>query len=75
MTAGERLIEQGVQKGIQQGIQQGQRIVLLQQIRRRFGADMDEDIERRVANASSEQLAVWADRVLTAATVAELLVD
>jgi hypothetical protein len=32
-------------------------------------------MERRVAAASAEQVEVWAERVLSAATLAELLAD
>jgi predicted transposase/invertase (TIGR01784 family) len=83
MTAGERLIQQGeergiqkgVQQGIQQGVQQGERMLLLRQVRRRFGNQVDAEIERRLAAASPEQIATWADRVLSAATITELFAD
>jgi hypothetical protein len=69
MTAGERLIQQGRQ----QGIQQGERGVLLRQLRARFGNEVDASIERRVEAASDEQIGLWLVRVLSAATVAELM--
>jgi hypothetical protein len=75
MTAGERLIQKGVEQGIQQGIQQGERALLLRQLRKRFGHQVDGDVERRLATASAEQIVTWADRVLSAATLAELLAD
>src|SRR5439155_1425209 len=56
MTAGERLIEQG----IQQGIEQGERKLLLYQLRRRFGEDVNAATEQRIATASGEQLELWA---------------
>lgn len=71
MTVGEQLIQQGRQ----QGIQEGERGLLLRQLRKRFGAEVSADTERRVAAASSEQIALWAERVLSAATLAELLAD
>jgi trans-2-enoyl-CoA reductase len=49
--------------------------VLLRLLRRRFGAEVDGEIERRVAVAPGEQIEVWAERVLSAATLAELLAD
>lgn len=67
MTAGQRLIEQGVQ--------QGERSLLLRQLRKRFGDQVTVDIERRLATASTEQIATWAERVLSAATLPELLAD
>jgi len=67
MTIGEVLI--------QQGRQEGERGLLLRQLRKRFGPQVNDDTERRVATASPEQLALWADRVLSVATLAELLAD
>jgi hypothetical protein len=89
MTAGERLIQQGVeqgiqqglqqgvqqglQQGVQQGMQQGERALLLRLLRKRFGAEVSADIELRVHAATPEQIALWADRVLSAQTLGELL--
>jgi hypothetical protein len=71
MTIGEAFIQQGRQ----QGIQEGERGVLLRQLRKRFGAQVNDDTEQRVAAASPEQIALWLDRVLSAATLTELLAD
>jgi predicted transposase/invertase (TIGR01784 family) len=77
MTAGERLIQQGeergLQRGLQEGIQQGERALLLRLLRKRFGTQVDADAERRVAAASPGQVATWAERVLSATTLEELL--
>ena len=75
MTAGERLIQKGVEQGIQQGIQQGERALLLRQLRKRFGHQVDTNAEQRLATASAEQINLWAERVLSAATLPELLAD
>jgi len=75
MTAGERLIQQGEARGIQQGIQQGERGLLLRQLRKRFGTQVDAVVELRLEAASGEQIATWADRVLSAATLDQLLAD
>jgi hypothetical protein len=71
MTAGERLIQQGEELGIQLG----ERRALLRLLRQRFGNQVDTDTARRVARASAEQITTWVDRVLSAATLAELLAD
>jgi hypothetical protein len=63
VTAGQKLIEQG------------ERTVLLRQLRRRFGGEVDAPVEQRVATASIEQVELWADRVLSASTLAELFAD
>ncbi len=69
MTAGERLIQQGEERGIQEG----ERSLLL--LRQRFGSQVDSDTERRLASATAEQIGTWAERVLSAASRAELLAD
>jgi predicted transposase YdaD len=75
MTAGERLIQQGEDRGIQKGIEQGERALLLRLLRKRFGSQVDHDTERRVAAASAEQIATWAEGILSTTTLAELLAD
>lgn len=78
MTAGERLIEQGVQQGIQQRIQR-ERTILLRLLKQRFGDEVDLNIERRLATASVERIDTWLERVterpLTDVTLAELLAE
>ncbi|MEO7731757.1 MAG: hypothetical protein ABIY55_12345 [Kofleriaceae bacterium] len=75
MTAGERVIQQGEERGIQKGVQQGERAMLLRLVRVRFGSQVDGETARRFARGSTEQVATWAERVLSAATLAELLAD
>jgi flagellar biosynthesis/type III secretory pathway protein FliH len=69
----EQGVKQGLEQGVKQGLEQGERKVLLRQLRRRFGAEVDGEIERRVATVAVEQIEVWAERVLSAATLTELL--
>jgi predicted transposase/invertase (TIGR01784 family) len=71
MTAGERLIQQGEDRGIQKG----ERALLLRLLRKRFGHHVGTDVEQRLAAASPEQIATWAERVLSDTTLAELLAD
>jgi predicted transposase/invertase (TIGR01784 family) len=71
MTAGERLIQQGEERGIQMG----ERGMLLRVLRQRFGTQVDAEAERRLATASADQIDRWAERVLSAATLAELFGD
>jgi len=58
-----------------EAIQQGERKLLLRLLRRRFGAAVDGETERRVAAAPAEQIELWAERVLSAATLAALISD
>lgn len=69
------IAEQYRQEGRQQGIEQGERRVLLRQLRMRFGAQVNDDTERRLAAAAPERITLWLDRVLSAATLGELLAD
>jgi hypothetical protein len=65
---------EAIQEAVEQGVER-ERKLLLRLLRRRFGADVDGEIERRVAAAPVEQVEIWAERVLSAATLAELLAD
>jgi len=66
---------EAIQEGVKQGLEQGERKLLLRQLRQRFGSEISGEIERRVAAASAEQIDLWAERILSAATMAELLAD
>ena len=68
-------IEQGRQQGIERGIQQGVQGVLLRLLRQRFGHAVNAEVEQRVATASLEQVEAWTGRVLSAATLAEVIAD
>ena len=61
-------------QGKERGIVRGYRMYLLRQLRIRFGNQVDDDILWRLGEAGSEQLLRWADRVLSEATLAEVLV-
>jgi hypothetical protein len=75
MTAWDRLEERSEQRGIQKGVLQGERALLLRQLRKRFVNEVDVDTERRLASASADQIATWAERVLSAPSLAEILAD
>jgi hypothetical protein len=68
-------VQQGREQGVKEGLEQGERKLLLRLLRRRFGAAVDGEIERRVATARAEQVEIWAERVLSAKTLTELLAD
>jgi len=83
VTAAQQYIEQGRREGRQEGHQEGRQEgrqeakteVLLRLLRRRFGEAVDADIERRIAAGSVQQIDTWTDRVISAATLAELFAD
>lgn len=60
-----------VEKGRQQGIQE----LLLLLLRQRFGDAVDVHVEQCIAKASIEQIEAWTERLLSAATLAEVLAD
>jgi len=71
VTAGQQIR----QEGIEQGRREGECALLLRQLRRRFGTAVNAEIEQRIATASIEQIDTWAERVLSVATLTELLAD
>jgi predicted transposase YdaD len=72
MTAGEQLIERGRKDGLEKGLRAGQEQILLKLLRARFGA-LPDAAAARIHAADSARLDAWADRVLTAATLDDVL--
>jgi hypothetical protein len=66
------LEERGRLKGLDEGRLEGQRSMLLKMLRSRFGP-LPEAAATRLQSADAPQLEAWAERVLTAATLAEVL--
>jgi predicted transposase YdaD len=65
-------LARGQLEGLARGQLDGQRKLLLKQLRARFG-DLPEVAVARVNGADATQLDVWAERVLSAPTLAEVL--
>jgi len=63
---------QGMEKGLQQGRLEGEVALLLRQLELRFG-ELDETSRTRVHRADAETLLLWGERVLTAASLAEVI--
>jgi predicted transposase YdaD len=76
VTAGEQLIERGRQEGLakgrKEGLKEGQAEMLLKQLRLRFGA-LPEEAALKVYAADAATLERWAEQVLTARSLAEVL--
>lgn len=64
-------LQQGLQRGLQQGRIEGEATLLQRQIERKFGP-VNEATRARLAGAGSETLLMWGERVLTAASLAEV---
>ena len=72
MTLAERLLTRGRQEGWLEGWQ----VVLQRQLSKRFGTDiLDIRLQERLRTATPEQLDLWAERILDAATVEEVFAD
>ena len=70
MTAAQRLREEGRAEGRAEG----RTALLLRQLRLRFGP-LPEDMLQRVRAADEATLDIWAERILTAATLSEVLTE
>jgi predicted transposase YdaD len=70
----QRAREEGREEGREQGREEGQRATLLKLLRLRF-QELPDDALARVEAATSEQLDLWAERILTANTLDEVLAD
>lgn len=57
-----------IEEGVERGLARGRREMLLRQLHKRFG-DLSEHVKDRIARADVAQLDLWADNVLTAATL------
>ena len=64
-----------VREDKERGIVKGYRMYLLRQLRIRFGNQVDDDTLWRLGEADSKQLLRWSERMLTEATLAEVLFD
>ena len=68
----QRAMRQGRDEGHQEGRQEGERAILLRQLRRRFGT-LSDATATRIASADPATLLEWADRVLTAQKLEDVL--
>ncbi|MDY0074133.1 MAG: DUF4351 domain-containing protein [Thauera sp.] len=64
-------LEQGLERGREQGLDQGKQAILDRQLSRRFGP-LDTQTRVRLTTASSEQLDLWAERLLDADSIDEV---
>jgi len=73
-TAADRLREEGRREGRQEGRLEGERTMLLRMLTARFG-QLPATVTARVGAAAVEEIEGWAERVLVAKTLAEVLGD
>ena len=69
--------QQGMQKGMQQGLQEGRQVegvlLLTKLLHRRFGSIPD-DMQQRLAHASTEELETWAENLMDATTLEDVFI-
>lgn len=73
-SVAEKLQEQGERRGLERGLAEGQRKIVLKQLRTRFG-ELSEAVVARVNAADGGRLELWAERVLSAPTLADVLAE
>jgi predicted transposase/invertase (TIGR01784 family) len=64
---------EGLLEGKQEGRQEGEALLLIRQIKRRFGTISAENL-KRLQSASPEQLEQWADNILDAASIEDVFI-
>jgi predicted transposase/invertase (TIGR01784 family) len=67
-----RGIARGREEGKAEGRAEGKAEVILRQLRLRFGV-VPEAVKQRILTAASDDLDIWADRIITAASVEEVV--
>jgi predicted transposase YdaD len=72
MTAAQKLIAEGEARGEARGRAEGKAELLVRLLGRRFGA-LSEATREKVFQASPERLDAWAERVITAQSLEEVL--
>ena len=73
VTSIERIAERrGRELGHSTGLQEGRTALLRRQLGRKFGA-LPDWAEARLAQATDEELLLWADRILDAGSLAEVM--
>jgi hypothetical protein len=65
-------IEKGRQEGRQEGIAKGERAILVKQLALKFGT-LDPETQAKIDAAPPPDLELWAERILTASTVDEVV--
>jgi predicted transposase/invertase (TIGR01784 family) len=72
VNVADQLREEGRQQGLQQGLLEGRRELLLKQLSARFGS-LPQTAVLRVNSADAGEIDQWAERILTAPSLADVL--
>jgi predicted transposase YdaD len=75
MTLAEQLRQEGRQKGRQEGRQEERTELFNRLLRKRFGSVLDAHVQKRLQNATPDQIDRWFDRILEAGSIEDVLDD
>jgi predicted transposase/invertase (TIGR01784 family) len=68
--------QEGLEKGLEKGLEEGRQAVIQRQLAKRFGRNaLAPQFEERLSKATSEQLDLWAEKLLDAKSVDEVFRD
>ena len=67
----EKGLEKGIEKGMEKGIGKGEALLLQRQLVKRFGK-LPNKFLNQIANANTDQIETWGDRVLDALSIEEV---
>jgi flagellar biosynthesis/type III secretory pathway protein FliH len=70
----EQGIEQGLEQGLERGRAEGEARTLRRQLSMKFG-DLPSAMDERISVATTDQLEIWLDRVLTAESLSSVFAD
>ncbi len=70
----EKGLQEGIKKGIEEGLEQGEAEVLIRSLERKFG-EISPEYRQRIDDADSQQLLVWAERILSAETMDQVFTE
>jgi predicted transposase YdaD len=65
-------MQEGRQEGEQRGVQKGESLVLLRQLRLKFG-EIPDEIRLRIEEADADTLLTWSERILTAERIEDVV--
>jgi hypothetical protein len=69
-----QFVAEGRKEGIKEGIEEGEKKLLIKQLARKFG-ELSAEVRERIEAASSEQVDLWGERVLTAQTLEQVFAE
>jgi len=73
MTLADRLRKEGEEKGLEKGIVKGHNELFNRLLHKKFGDIRDPHIQKRLRNATPDQIDRWFDRILEAKSIEDVI--